>query len=312
MTYALQVKNELARLKQGRKCCQMAELTAFLRFSGSINISGKNISLNVITANPAVARRIFKLFKRLFGLNSELIVRRKSRLQKNNVYLIRIARTGRIFNVLGQLGLLKDGVLCRELPEAVHRKKCCRRAYLRGAFLAAGSISNPESSYHLEIYTDYQQHADDLAAVAATFGLQAKVKSRKNKYLVYIKDSEQIVEFLNISGAHSALLGFENIRILKDIRNHINRLVNFETANVGKTVKASVRQIQAIRRIEEQCGLDSLDPALRDIARLRLQNPEASLAELGEMLQPPLGKSGVNHRLRKIERISKGLAENNK
>ena len=146
---SLQVKNELARLKQGRKCCQKAELTAFLRFSGSINISGKKISLNVITANPAVARRIFKLFKRLFGLNSELIVRRKSRLQKNNVYLIRIARTGRIFNVLGQLGLLKDGVLCRELPEAVHRKKCCRRAYLRGAFLAAGS--NPESSIILNL-----------------------------------------------------------------------------------------------------------------------------------------------------------------
>lgn len=307
LTYALQVKNELARLKQGRKCCQKAELTAFLRFSGSINISGKNISLNVITANPAVARRIFKLFKRLFGLNSELIVRRKSRLQKNNVYLIRIARTGRIFNVLGQLGLLKDGVLCRELPEAVHRKKCCRRAYLRGAFLAAGSISNPESSYHLEIYTDYQQHADDLAAVAATFGLQAKVKSRKNKYLVYIKDSEQIVEFLNVIGAHNALLNFENVRILKALRNQVNRLVNFETANMNKTVDASVRQLETIRVIEEKIGLSALDEPLREVARLRLAHPEASLQELGAMLEPPLTKSGVNHRLRRLEKIGKQL-----
>lgn len=312
MTYALQAKNELARRELGKNCCQAAELTAFIRLSGNIQISGKRLTLNVVTSHPAVARRIFMLFKQVFCLNSELLVRRKIRLRKNNVYLVRITESLRVREVLSNLGLMREGALTQELSERIHKNKCCRRAYLRGAFLAAGSVSNPENSYHLEIYTDYQQQADELAALIETFGVNAKVTNRKNGYLVYLKDSEQIVEFLNVIGAHSALMNFENVRILKDIRNRINRLVNFETANVNKTVEAAVKQAEMIRQIDEQMGLAWLEEPLRRLAELRLLHPEASLQELGELLDPPLGKSGVNHRMRKLEKLSKKLEKEKK
>ncbi|MBT9139669.1 MAG: Sporulation transcription regulator WhiA [Dehalococcoidia bacterium] len=305
MTYALQAKNELTRREFGRVCCLAAELIAFIRLSGNIQISGKRLSLNVVTSNPAIARRIFSLFKQLFCLSSELLVRRKIRLRKNNVYLIRISESFRVREVLTELGLMCGGVFVQELDERIKKGKCCSRAYLRGAFLAAGSVSNPENSYHLEIFTDYQQQASDLAALIETFRLKAKVITRKNGYLVYLKDSEQIVAFLNVIGAHSALLSFENVRILKDIRNRINRLVNFETANVNKMVDAAVKQAEVIRAIEDSIGLAALEPPLQQLAKLRLQHPEASLQELGEMLDPKLGKSGVNHRMRKLEKISK-------
>ncbi|MBT9167619.1 MAG: Sporulation transcription regulator WhiA [Syntrophomonadaceae bacterium] len=305
MTYALQAKNELTRREFGRECCLAAELIAFIRLSGNIQISGKRLSLNVVTSNSAIARRIFSLFKQLFCLSSELLVRRKIRLRKNNVYLIRISESFRVREVLTELGLMCGGVFVQELDERIKKGKCCSRAYLRGAFLAAGSVSNPENSYHLEIFTDYQQQASDLAALIETFRLKAKVITRKNGYLVYLKDSEQIVAFLNVIGAHSALLNFENVRILKDIRNRINRLVNFETANVNKMVDAAVKQAEVIRAIEDSIGLAALEPPLQQLAELRLQHPEASLQELGEMLDPKLGKSGVNHRMRKLEKISK-------
>lgn len=311
MTYALQAKNELTRREFGRECCQAAELTAFVRLSGNIQISGKRLSLNVVTSNPAIARRIFSLFKQLFCLSSELLVRRKIRLRKNNVYLIRISESLRVREVLTELGLMREGILVQELAERIKKGKCCGRAYLRGAFLAAGSVSNPENSYHLEIFTDYQQQSDDLAALIETFSLKAKVITRKNGYLVYLKDSEQIVAFLNVIGAHSTLLNFENVRILKDIRNRINRLVNFETANVNKMVEAAVKQAEVIRAIDDSVGLAALEPPLQQLAELRLQYPEASLQELGEMLDPKLGKSGVNHRMRKMEKIAKKLKKEN-
>jgi DNA-binding protein WhiA len=311
MTYALQAKNELSRRELGKVCCQAAELAAFIRLSGNIQISGKRLSLNVVTSNPAIARRIFTLFKHIFNLNSEVLVRRKIRLRKNNVFLIRISESMRVREVLTMLGMMRDGSLVQELDARTKESKCCRRAYLRGAFLAAGSVSNPESSYHMEIFTDYQQQADDLAKLIETFGVNAKVTNRKNGFLVYIKDSEQIVSFLSVIGAHSALLSFENVRILKDIRNRINRLVNFETANVNKTVEAAVNQTESIRLIDDYMGITALEPPLRELAYLRLQNPEASLQELGEMLTPPLGKSGVNHRMRKLEKMAKKLGKGN-
>ncbi|MCW3488613.1 DNA-binding protein WhiA [Dethiobacter alkaliphilus] len=309
MTYALQTKNELSRKELGDSCCQAAELTAFIRLSGNVQISGKRLTLNVVTSNPAVARRIFQLFKQIFNLNSELLVRKKIRLRKNNIYLIRISEPGGVRQVLTRLGLMREGALVQELNEQIRRKKCCRRAYLRGAFLAAGSVSNPENSYHLEIYTDYQHQAEELVEMMKTFGAHAKVTTRKNGFLAYLKDSEQIVAFLNVIGAHSALLNFENVRILKDIRNRINRLINFETANVNKTVEAAVKQAESIRAISDTIGLDSLDPPLRQLAMLRIEHPEASLQELGEMLDPPLGKSGVNHRMRKIEKMAQNLGK---
>ncbi|NLZ93652.1 MAG: DNA-binding protein WhiA [Firmicutes bacterium] len=304
MTYAGEAKNELARREFGNRCCQAAELTAFIRLNGNIQISQQHFGLHVVTSSAAIARRIFLLFKKIFKLSSELLVRRKIRLRKNNVYIIRLTETAQVLEVLTKLELLKGGTLTQSISDSIYNNKCCCRAYLRGAFLAAGSVTNPESSYHLEIYTDYQAQAADLVRLMANFDIQAKITTRKRGYLVYLKGSEQIVQFLNIIGAHGALLNFENVRILKDMRNRVNRLVNFETANVNKTVEASVRQLEMIRLIDKEIGLEALDPPLRELARLRLQHPEASLQELGSLLDPPLGKSGVNHRMRKLEKIS--------
>lgn len=182
---------------------------------------------------------------------------------------------------------------------------CCRRAYLRGAFLASGSISDPEKTYHVELTTRVPHLAHELKGIIGSYNLNAKVIKRKGYYLIYLKEGDHIVDFLNIIGAHSALLNMENIRILKDMRNSVNRIVNCETANLGKTVNASVRQINNIEYIRDNIGFKNLPRGLREIAELRLQYRDASLKELGEMLEPPLGKSGVNHRLRRLEKMVK-------
>ena len=181
------------------------------------------------------------------------------------------------------------------------------RAYIRGALLGGGSISNPEKAYHLEFVTHSEEYAKDLSKLVNRFGLNSKIIQRKNSYIVYIKEGEQIVDILNIVGAHTCLLELENIRIMKEMRNNVNRLVNCETANLSKTVNAAVRQVESIRLIQKEIGLQRLPKNLRDIAELRLNYPDESLKELGEMLDPPVGKSGVNHRLRKIEKIAEEL-----
>lgn len=301
MTYALQAKNELARLNPGRVCCRNAELTAFIHLGGNLQLSAQRLSLNVVTSNAAVARRLFSLVKRTFNLTApEVLVRKKFRLRKNNVYLVRVTDSPKLRELVGQLGLPRSDSPA-DLPA---ESKCCRRSYLRAAFLIAGSLSNPEKSYHLEIYTDYLHQAEELAAKMISFGLTPKTIKRKNGFLVYLKESDQIGEFLNIAGAHKTLLDFENIRVLKDLRNRVNRLVNFETANVNKTVEAALKQAETISFLRRQPVWQTLPAALRDLAELRLAHPEASLQELGEMLSPPLGKSGVNHRMRKLEKTA--------
>jgi DNA-binding protein WhiA len=188
------------------------------------------------------------------------------------------------------------------------KTKCCRRSYLRGAFLGGGSVSSPDSDYHLELTAGNEKLGEDLAALTNRFtGLNAKLSRRKQSWLVYLKESDQIADFLALIGAHGSLLEFENARVLKGMKNQVNRLVNCETANLEKTVNAAFRQVNGIRLIDERIGLDTLNPSLAQIARLRLDNPEATLKELGELMRPPVGKSGVNHRLRKIEEIAEKL-----
>ena len=182
-----------------------------------------------------------------------------------------------------------------------------KRAYIRGAFLGGGSISNPEKTYHLEFVTHNLDYANELSKLINEYGLSSKVIQRKSSYVVYIKEGEQIVDLLNIIGAHSSLLELENIRIMKEMRNNVNRLVNCETANLSKTVNAAVRQIESIKLIQREIGLNRLAKNLREIAELRLEYPDESLKELGAMLNPPVGKSGVNHRLRRIEKIAEEL-----
>lgn len=307
MSFSAVVKNELSRVISEKPCCQLAEISGFVRMGGTIQIGADHaMALQVTTENPAIARKIFTLCKKRFGIHPEIAVRRRVRLHKNNTYLLRITPDMGSEQILQLIGVIDEGHQFLEYidPHLV-RHDCCRRAYLRGSFLGGGSVTNPEQGYHLELVSNSEDYAKALAELINTYpSLQAKIILRKNFYVVYMKEGEQIVDFLNIIGAHSALLNLENIRIYKDLRNQTNRLVNCETANLNKTVEAAVRQIEQIRLLDRTLGLDKLPKGLREIAALRLQYPEASLKELGEMLSPPVGKSGVNHRLRKLEEMA--------
>lgn len=309
MSFSTTTKEELARIETHKKCCELAEVASLIRMDGTLQIStNQHYSLNVTTENASVARKIYNLAKGRLKLPADIVVRRKLRLKKNNSYLVKIYPKG--IEDLQKLGLLnKEGDILAGIAKSLIKKRCDQKAYLRGAFLAGGSISNPEGNYHLEIITNDAVLASEISDIMKRFGLNAKVSTRKNFHVVYLKESEHIFEFLALIGAHQALFEFENIRILKGMRNQVNRIVNCETANLNKTVDAAVRQMENIRRIEQTIGLKALPENLQDIARLRLEFPDSSLKELGEMLSPKVGKSGVNHRLRKIDEIAEKIEE---
>lgn len=310
MSFSAVTKEELARITVPKVCCNLAELAALVRMDGTLQISNQVYALNVVTESAPVARKIFRLAKTVLKLPVDIVVRRKLRLKKNNSYLVRIYPKGQAD--LQKLGILDaNGDIQPGISEALIKHRCDQKAYLRGAFLAGGSINNPEGNYHLEIITNDVHQAEGVCKLLNRFRLGAKVSIRKNWHVVYIKESEHIVEFLGFIGAHHALLEFENVRVFKDVRNQVNRLVNCETANLNKTVDASVRQVENIKKISSTLGLQTLADPLREIAELRLEFPHASLKELGEMLHPKVGKSGVNHRMRKIDELADKIKEQN-
>jgi DNA-binding protein WhiA len=256
-----------------------------------------------------VARKIFKLAKEIFDVQTEILVMKNNKLKKQNIYQVRIPPQEKVNTVLQSIGITSGGLLnFKDTFNAdIVRKSCCRRAYLRGVFLGGGSVNSPEGTYHLEILTNDLYHAKAIVKIMQSFDLPAKITNRKNWHIVYLKGSENIVMFLNVIGAHRALMEFENVRVMKEVRNGVNRLVNCETANLNKMVDAASRQLQAIKYIQDTIGLDNLPPALEEVAILRLKNPEESLKELGEHCNPKLGKSGINHRMRKIEEIAEEI-----
>jgi len=304
MSFSTITKEELARLESKKRCCQLAELAALVRMDGTLQIStNQKYSLNVVTESAPVARKIYYLAKTRLNLAVGIVVRRKLRLKKNNSYLVKLYPQG--IGDLQKLGLLnKDGEILAGIDQSLIKRRCDQKAYLRGAFLAGGSISNPEGNYHLEIITNDILLANDITELLHKFDLNAKISTRKNFQVIYLKESEHIFEFLALIGAHQAVFEFENIRILKGMRNQVNRIVNCETANLNKTVDAAVRQLENIRLIQNTIGLKALPENLLEIAVLRLEYPDLSLKELGELLHPKVGKSGVNHRLRRIDEIA--------
>lgn len=313
MSFSSTTKNELSRLPIENRSSAIAELAAIVRMSGTIQITGiKRISLKFSTENAAIARRIFTLLKKLYNTDVEVMVRRNKQLKKNNNYLIIVNNMKISTEILRDVGFLTDEdssyyTIDYKTPDNLIENRNCKRAYIRGAFLGGGSISNPEKAYHLEFVTNSIEHSKDLSQIINSFDLDSKIVIRKENYVVYIKEGQQIVDILNIMGAHQALLKFEDIRVFKDVRNNINRLVNCETANLGKTINASLRQVENIEYIDSRIGINKLPKNLQEIARLRLQHREASLKELGTMLKPPVGKSGVNHRFRRIDDIAEDL-----
>lgn len=306
MSFAAQTKKELT-LIESEACCEKAELSALIRMNGSVQFSNGRVILDILTENAAIARRIYSLLKKTYGLHTELLVRKKMRLKKNNVYIVRVP-VG-VQELLKDLCIVSEGfIFTTDIDKAIIPSSCCKRAYLRGAFLAGGSVNNPEgSSYHLEIASIYEEHCQALCKLANRFDLNARFIERKKGFVLYIKEGEKIIEFLSIIGAHQALLRFEDVRIMKDMRNSVNRIVNCETANLNKTIGAAVRQIENIRLLQKEIGLENLPDKLREVAVMRLKNPDINLKEVGDLLKGGVSKSGVNHRLRKIDELAEKI-----
>lgn len=293
MSFSSKIKNELCRMDNLKKCCYYAELLAAFRANIDYEkLEKKNSEIRLITENASFARRTFLNIKHVYNILPEIIIRRNPRLKKNLLYIIIINSE----DILGSLDLLK-------YSENI-KKMCCKKSYLRGLFLATGSISDPEKTYHLEFNCKEYKLAEEIVESLNKFKLSSKIITRKGNYVVYLKDGEKIAVFLNLTGAHKSLMEYENIRIIKDVKNNVNRIVNCETANIGKTADAAVRQINSINYIKENIGFENLPENLRLIAELRLKFTEYNLKELGELLNPVLGKSGVNHRLNKLDKIA--------
>ena len=299
MSFSAKVKGEICRYTDISREEALAEISAIMKGSGTIGFSGRGLSFKITTENPASARHIFTILKEYFDIHSKLMVKKSNSLKKNNIYMVLIDEDMGVRELLKKTGIFQeiDGVLTLDykIDSEMIKTDECKRAYIRGAFIGGGSISNPEKTYHLEFVIHSEEYAQDLCKLINSFGLNSKVIQRKNSYIIYIKEGEQI----------------ENIRIMKEMRNNVNRLVNCETANLSKTVNAAVRQVESIKLIQEKIGLKRLPKNLQEVAELRLSYPDESLKELGEMLNPPVGKSGINHRLRKIEKIAEEIRSGN-
>jgi len=314
MSFSSRVKEELSRQISPARHCQIAEIAAIISLCGKIQIDENDqYCIKISTENVAVARKYFTLLKKTFNISTDVVIRHNAYLKRSRTFGVAVTEDADARRVLLATKLLNDqgeiGENLSVVKNLVIQNPCCRRAFIRGAFLAAGSISDPERFYHFEIACTTEEKAKQLQSIIATFGLEARIVVRKKYFVVYIKEGSQIVDILNVMEAPVALMELENIRILKEMRGSVNRQVNCETANINKTVSAAVKQMEDITLIRDTIGFDSLPENLEEIARARLDKPEATLKELGESLDPPVGKSGVNHRLRKLGILAEELRE---
>lgn len=304
-SFASIVKKELTQLEVHPEHAK-AELSALIRMNGSLTLMAHRFVLNIQTENPAIARRIYSLIRQVYHHEANLVVHRKMKLKKNYQYIVRL--TEGVNDILSDLAILDPTTMAisTTVPASVLKEPQRMRSYLRGAFLASGSVNNPETSrYHLEIYSLYADHNAGILKMMNHFHLNARTVERRSGYIVYLKEAEKIADFLQVIGATNAMLKFEDIRIVRDMRNSVNRLVNCETANMNKTIDAAQKQIENINYLKDHVGLDNLPTKLREIAVLRLAHPDVSLQELGAMVPGgTISKSGVNHRLRKLNQIA--------
>lgn len=292
MSFSGKIKEELAQHYAKARHCNLAELSALVHMSGSFEKDGYgSCILKLHTENDGVARKCFTLLGKTFNISTDIAIRRNTAKGSCSYYI----------RAKGEELLAVENVIVQAV--------CCKRAYIRGAFIASGSMSDPDKSYHFEIVCGTLKQAEYLKNMINSFEMDAKIVKRKKSYVVYLKEGSQIVDILNIMEAHVALLELENVRIMKEMRNTVNRKVNCETANINKTVSASVRQMEDIIYIRDNIGFDKLPDGLKDVALTRLKYPDATLKELGGLLENPIGKSGVNHRLRKLSEIAEKLRE---
>ncbi len=299
MSFSGTVKEELATLISPARHCQLAELASMLHFCGSTVDGGRHLCLN--TENEAVVRKCFTIFRKTFNIEN-VVTGEKGRLLPDD------GAETKVIQALHLIGRDRDAIALEDpVSSLLIKNSCCMRAYLRGAFLSIGSMSDPEKSYHLEFVCGCRPQAEQLTDIIHEFEIDARIIKRKKYHVVYIKEGAGIVDLLNVMGAHVSLMNLENLRIVKEMRNSVNRRVNCETANISKTVNAASKQIEDILLIRDKYGFDNLPDNLRQMAQVRLEYPDAALKELGGYLEPAVGKSGVNHRLRRLSEIADGI-----
>jgi DNA-binding protein WhiA len=313
LSFSGKVKEEIGRQISNARHCKIAETAALLSVCGRLIIKDTKVSVVIFqTENVIVARKYFTLLKKTFNINTEILIRKNMTQKKSTTYLLVVKSQKQVQTLIQATKLVIDdesqekGLLMDRL---IVQNTCCKRAFIRGVFLATGSMSNPEKTYHFEVVLPDVRRAKLLQEVINSFPIEAKIVVRKRNFVVYVKEGSAIVDILNIMEAHISLMNFENVRILKEMRNSINRQVNCEAANISKTVQAASKQIDDIIFIRDTIGFDNMAEGLEEVAQLRISYPEASLKELGTMLNPPIGKSGVNHRLKKLCCIADGLRQ---
>ena len=318
MSFASETKNELARIEPEKKCCMLAEIAGFLRVAGSIGLVGfGKFKIIITTDNPAVARHYKKLIQDYFGIETKLEIGEgkavgKSRSSKKFSYSITIDADNRSEQILRETGILlvREGnnYISDGIYSGIVRTKCCKKAYLRGVFMGAGTMSDPEKGYDLEFVLESATMAADLKKLINSFvDLSCKVTERRGKHVVYMKKADYISDMLAIMGASSQVLSMEETRIKKEMVGSARRMSNCDSANMDRSIEASMKHIEAIKKIESSVGLASLPDSLREAADLRIEHPDISISALGELCDPPLKKSGINKRLMKIEEIASKL-----
>lgn len=286
MSFSGEVKEELAKHISPARHCQIAELAAILHFCGQYGRDENGFyTIGLQTENEAVVKKCFTILKKTFNIESGLALDRQ-----------------KMDGILKKIGNLEEPV-----SRILLKNSCCQRAFLRGAYLSVGSMSDPSKSYHLEFDCTDKAKAGQLQEIMRNFDIESKIILRKKYHVVYLKEGSGIVDLLNVCEAPVSLMNLENLRILKEMRNSVNRRVNCETANIAKTVNAAARQVEDIEYIKSHYGFQNLPAALREMAEIRLEYPDIPLKELGEYFNPPIGKSGVNHRLRKLGELAERL-----
>lgn len=297
-SYSHRAKEDLSRLENNSRCCDYAQLAGMLLFAGRVNSD----TIRFVTENQSVAQCFVRLANRCFAANC-------AERKENTYYVTEISNRHCVEQIIGRFALrdAETGLLQYRISRSLLTSACCRSTFLRGAFLGGGTVIDPQKNYNLEFITPYYRLSQDIFSFLNACGFICKVVTRKSKYVIYIKNSDIIGDILAFIGAHRAQMELLNIKIEKELRNDLNRSVNSETANLEKTISAAVTQIQAIEKIQEKFGIENLEDDLRETALIRLENRDLSLGELGKLFTPPLTKSGVNHRLRRLVKLAEEL-----
>ena len=317
MSFSSKVKEELMEHVSKARHCQVAELSAILGTAGHIRL--EETILEVQSESLPVIQKIFVLLQKAFNIKADIAFRRGQKGSRVRQYVLWLHDRTAVYRVLTEVGFLRKKdrqVVSNITPEKLLQRSCCRKAYIRGAFLAGGSISDPQKHYHVEVISEDAAHAELLQKMLQSFEIESRIiervrPSKRVVYVLYLKNGEQIIDVLSATGAHQALFALENIRVFKHVRNKVNRQVNCETANLNKTINASVKQVKDIRYLIDTGAFAKLPPELKEMAQVRLDHEDLPLKDLGPLLEPPVSKSGVNHRLKRLSQIAEELRQDN-